>query len=80
MSAGLGQPVVIENISGASGVLGVDRAAKSAGRLYAGADQLDGGLHRALRDGERPSSRKDLALITTVVRVPEVVVVNQACL
>ena len=29
MSAQLGQPVVIENISGASGVLGVDRAAKS---------------------------------------------------
>ena len=30
MSAQLGQPVVIENVSGVGGVLGVDRAAKSA--------------------------------------------------
>jgi tripartite-type tricarboxylate transporter receptor subunit TctC len=30
MAADLGQPVVVENISGVGGVLGVDRAAKAA--------------------------------------------------
>ena len=30
MAAELGQPVVVENISGVGGVLGVDRAAKAA--------------------------------------------------
>src|SRR5205814_10682968 len=30
MSAELGQPVIIENIGGVGGVLGIDRAAKSA--------------------------------------------------
>lgn len=30
MSAHLGQPVLVENVSGVGGVLGVERAAKSA--------------------------------------------------
>jgi len=80
MAAQLGQPVLIENISGASGVLGVDRAAKA----------LPDGYTLALISSTAASigpfamakmpfdPARDLALISTVVRVPEVVVVNPA--
>jgi tripartite-type tricarboxylate transporter receptor subunit TctC len=78
MGAKLGQPVVIENVGGLGGVLGVDRAAKA---------QPDGytlGLNSASSVSISPFSvakmpydpNKDFALITTVVRVPEVIAVN----
>jgi tripartite-type tricarboxylate transporter receptor subunit TctC len=70
--------VVIENIGGVGGVLGIDRVAKSA------PDGYTLGLNNASSLSISPYSvakmpfdpNRDLALITTVVRVPEVIVVN----
>jgi tripartite-type tricarboxylate transporter receptor subunit TctC len=78
MSVNLGQPVVIENRAGAGGLIGVDAAAKSAPDGYTLA------LNSASVVSIAPYSmdkmpfdpRKDLALITTVVRVPEVLIVH----
>jgi tripartite-type tricarboxylate transporter receptor subunit TctC len=78
MSANLGQSVVIENVSGVGGVLGVERAAKSA------PDGYTLGLNSSSSVSIAPFSManmpfdpfKDLALITMVVRVPEVLAVN----
>ena len=78
MSANLGQPVVIENRAGAGGLIGVDAAAKAAPDGYTLA------LNSASTVSIAPFSmdkmpfdpRKDLALITTVVRVPEVLIVH----
>ncbi len=78
MGAKFGQPVVIENVGGLGGVLGVDRAAKAA------PDGYTLGLNSASTVSIAPFSvakmpydaNKDLALITTVVKVPEVVAVN----
>ena len=78
MTAQFGQSVVIENVSGLGGVLGVDRAAKSA------PDGYTLSLNSASTVSIAPFSvakmpydpNKDLTLITTVVRVPEVVAVN----
>jgi tripartite-type tricarboxylate transporter receptor subunit TctC len=78
MSAELGQPVLVENVGGVGGVLGVDRAAKSAPDGYTLA------LNSASTLSIAPFSlskmpydvRKDFALITTVVRVPEVLAVH----
>jgi tripartite-type tricarboxylate transporter receptor subunit TctC len=80
MSARLGQPVVIENISGASGVLGVDRAAKSApdGYTLALISSTAGSIGPFAMANMPFDPSKDLALITTAVRVPEVVVVNSS--
>jgi tripartite-type tricarboxylate transporter receptor subunit TctC len=80
MSAQLGQPVVIENISGASGVLGVDRAARSAPDGYTLAlISLTAASIGPFAMANMPfDPGKDLALITTVVRVPEAIVVNSA--
>jgi tripartite-type tricarboxylate transporter receptor subunit TctC len=80
MSAKLGQPVVIENVGGLGGVVGVDRAARSA------PDGYTLGLNSASSVSIAPFSvakmpydpNKDFALITTVVRVPEVLAVNPA--
>jgi tripartite-type tricarboxylate transporter receptor subunit TctC len=80
MGAQFGQPVVIENISGLSGALGVDRAAKAPPDGYT----LSLISSSAASIGPFAIARmpfdtnKDLALITTLVRVPEVVVVNPA--
>jgi tripartite-type tricarboxylate transporter receptor subunit TctC len=80
MSANLGQPVVIENVSGLSGALGVDRAAKAPPDGYAlaliSSSAASIGPFVIARMPFDPN--KDLALITTLVRVPEVVVVNPA--
>jgi len=80
MSAHLGQPVVIENISGMSGALGVDRVAKSPPDGYAlsliSSSAASIGPFAIARMPFEPT--RDLALITTMVRVPEVVVVNPA--
>jgi tripartite-type tricarboxylate transporter receptor subunit TctC len=78
MSAELGQPVLIDNVSGVGGVLGVDRVAKSSPDGYTLA------LNSASTVSIAPFSlskmpydvKKDFALITVVVRVPEVLVVH----
>jgi len=80
MATPLGQPVLVENISGMSGVLGVDRAAKSPpdGHMLAliSSSAASIGPFAMAKMPFDPS--KDLALITTVVRVPEVLAVNPA--
>jgi len=78
MSSRLGQPVVVENISGASGVLGVDRAAKSApdGYTLALISSTAASIGPFAMANMPFDPGKDLALITTAVRVPEVIVVN----
>ena len=78
MSPELGQPVLVENVSGVGGVLGVDRVAKSAPDGYTLA------LNSASTLSIAPFSlaklpydvKKDFALITVVVRVPEVLAVH----
>lgn len=78
MSDQLGQPVIVENVSGVGGVLGVDRAIKSDPDGYTLA------LNSASTLSIAPYSlakmpydvKKDVALITVVVRVPEVLVVH----
>jgi tripartite-type tricarboxylate transporter receptor subunit TctC len=78
MSAELGQPVLVENIGGVGGVLGVDRVAKATPDGYMLA------LNSASTVSIAPYSlakmpydvKKDLALITVVVRVPEVLAVH----
>lgn len=72
------QPVLVENISGAGGTVGVATAAKASPDGYTLA------LNSASAVAIAPFAQsnmpydplKDLALITTVVRVPEVMVVN----
>lgn len=78
MAGELGQPVIVENLGGVGGVLGVDRAAKSDPDGYTLA------LNSASTVAIAPYAlakmpydvKKDLALVTTVVRVPEVLVVH----
>ena len=78
MSADLGQPIVVENTGGQGGVIGVDRALKSA------ADGYTLGFNSGSTLAIAPFSftrlpydvKKDVALVTTVVRVPEVLVVH----
>jgi tripartite-type tricarboxylate transporter receptor subunit TctC len=78
LSTGLGQPVIVENRSGVGGVLGIDAVAKSLPDGYTLGFNNQGSVAMApyalTKMPFNPS--KDLALITTVVKVPEVVVVN----
>jgi tripartite-type tricarboxylate transporter receptor subunit TctC len=78
MSANLGQPVVVENRSGAGGVVGVDSVAKAAPDGYTLAmNSLSSVAMAPFSLSSMPyDPRRDLALITTVVRVPEVLVVH----
>jgi tripartite-type tricarboxylate transporter receptor subunit TctC len=78
MTAELGQTVVVENVGGVGGVLGVDRAVKSAPDGYTLALNSASTLSIApFSLGKIPYDvRKDFALITTVVRVPEVLAVH----
>src|SRR5258706_3136201 len=78
MSAQLGQQVVIENVSGVGGVLGVERAARSAPDGYTLVRNSSAAVCIApFSMAKMPyEAGKDLALITTVVRVPEVLAVN----
>jgi tripartite-type tricarboxylate transporter receptor subunit TctC len=78
MSGELGQTVVVENISGVGGVLGVDRALKSAPDGYTMVLNSASPLVIAPYSlAKLPYDvTKDIALITVVVRVPEVVAVH----
>src|SRR5690348_4755863 len=78
MATELGQTVYVENVAGVGGVLGVDRAVKSA------PDGYTLGLNSGSTLSIAPYSlahlpydvKKDVALVTLVVRVPEVLAVN----
>jgi tripartite-type tricarboxylate transporter receptor subunit TctC len=78
LGAGLGQPVIVENKSGVGGVLGIDSVAKAAPDGYTLGFNNQGSVAMApYALSKMPfNPNKDLAFITTVVKVPEVVVVN----
>jgi tripartite-type tricarboxylate transporter receptor subunit TctC len=78
MSAALGQPVVVENVGGVGGVLGVDRALKSDPDGYTLGFNSGSTLSIApYAFNKMPYDvKKDLGLITLVVRVPEVLAVH----
>ncbi len=78
LATAFGQPVIVENKAGAGGVVGVDSVAKAAPDGYTLA--MNSFSSVALSPFSMSSMpydpKKDLALITTVVRVPEVLVVH----
>jgi tripartite-type tricarboxylate transporter receptor subunit TctC len=78
MSEQLGQPVIIENVGGVGGVLGVDRALKSEPDGYTLGFNSGSTLSIAPYSFARLpyDVKKDVALITLVVRVPEVLAVH----
>src|SRR6266571_1192520 len=78
LSAGLGQTVIVENKSGVGGVLGIDMVAKASPDGYTLGFNNQGSVSMAPYALTRMpfNPNRDLALITTVVKVPEVVVVN----
>ena len=78
MSAELGQPVIIENIAGVGGVLGVERGVKSAPDGYTLVFNSASPLVIAPFSLSRLpyDIKRDIALITLVVRVPEVLAVH----
>jgi tripartite-type tricarboxylate transporter receptor subunit TctC len=78
MSVELGQPVIVENIGGVGGVLGVERALKSPPDGYTLGFNSGSTLSIAPYSLARLpyDVKKDVALITLVVRVPEVLAVH----
>jgi tripartite-type tricarboxylate transporter receptor subunit TctC len=78
MSADLGQTVIIENVGGAGGTVGVDRALKSPPDGYTIGFNSGSTLSIAPYSfAKLPYDiKKDVALITLVVRVPEVLAVH----
>jgi tripartite-type tricarboxylate transporter receptor subunit TctC len=78
LSEKLGQPVVVENIAGVGGVIGVDRVAKAAPDGYTLCFNSASPLVIAPFTLKRLpyDVRKDFALITVAVRVPEVLAVH----
>ena len=78
MSTQLGQPVTVENRGGAGGVIGIDAVAKAAPDGYTLGLGNATGLSAAqfMTDKMPFDSDHDLALLTLVVRVPEVLVAN----
>ena len=78
MAAELGQPVIVENIAGVGGVLGVDRAAKAAPDGYTLCINSASPLVIAPYSLSKIpyDVKKDFAFITRVVRVPEVLAVH----
>ncbi|HEY3076649.1 MAG TPA: tripartite tricarboxylate transporter substrate binding protein [Burkholderiales bacterium] len=78
MSADFGQPVIVENISGVGGVLGVERGVKAAPDGYTMVLNSASPLVIApFSFAKLPYDiKKDIALITVVVRVPEVLAVH----
>src|SRR5437773_8136899 len=75
LSAGLGQTVIVENKSGVGGVLGIDAVAKASPDGYTLGFNNQGSVSMAPYALTRMpfNPNRDLALITTVVKVPEVV-------
>src|SRR5258708_1954807 len=78
MSADFGQPVIVENISGVGGVLGVERGVKSAPDGYTIVLNSASPLVIApFSFAKLPYDiKKDIALITLVVPVPAVLAVH----
>ena len=80
MGERVGQPVVIENKAGAGGVVGIDFVSKAPPDGYT--IGLNNGSSVAMAPfsmGKMPyDPKRDLAYITLVVKVPEVLVVNQS--
>jgi tripartite-type tricarboxylate transporter receptor subunit TctC len=78
LSEKLGQPVVVENIAGVGGVIGVDRVAKAAPDGYTLGFNSASPLVIAPYTLKRLpyDVRKDFALVTVAVRVPEVLAVH----
>ena len=78
MSSELGQNVIVENIGGVGGVLGVERGLKSAPDGYTMVFNSASPLVIAPFSFARLpyDIRKDIALITVAVRVPEVLAVH----
>src|SRR5258708_12253848 len=78
MSANLGQPVIVENKAGVGGVLGMDSVAKAAPDGYTLGLNNQGAVAMApYAMNKMPfNPNKDLALVTTVVKGPEVLVVH----
>jgi tripartite-type tricarboxylate transporter receptor subunit TctC len=78
MAAELGQPVIVENVSGVGGVLGVDRAAKAAPDGYTLCINSASPLVIAPYSLSKIpyDVKKDIAFLTLVVRVPEVLAVH----
>jgi len=78
MTGELGQTVIVENISGVGGVLGVDRAAKAAPDGYTLCINSASPMVIAPYSFSKLpyDVKKDFAFITLVVRVPEVLAVH----
>ena len=79
MASLLGQSVVIENHAGAGGLNGIASVAKSSpdGYTIAIAPSSKLAMNVNLRDSMPFHPLKDLALITQIVSVPEILVVNE---
>jgi tripartite-type tricarboxylate transporter receptor subunit TctC len=79
MSTLLGQPIVIETRSGAGGMIGIASVAKSSpdGYTIAIAPSSQLAMNVNLRNDMPFHPLKDLALITQIVSVPEILVVNE---
>jgi tripartite-type tricarboxylate transporter receptor subunit TctC len=78
MSSMLGQPVVVENRAGAGGLIGINSVAKAApdGYTIAIAPSSQLAMNVTLRDDMPFHPMKDLALLTQIVSVPEILVVT----
>ena len=78
LSVQLGQPVIVDNRAGAGGVVGVDAAAKAAPDGYTLAMNSSSAMAISpFTLAAMPfDPRRDLALISLVVKVPEVVVTH----
>ena len=79
MATLLGQTIVIENRAGAGGLTGIASVAKAEPDGYTIAIAPSSGLamNVSLRDNMPFHPLKDLALITQIVSVPEILVVNE---
>jgi tripartite-type tricarboxylate transporter receptor subunit TctC len=79
MASLLGQPIVVENRAGAGGLTGIASVARSEPDGYTIAIAPSSGLamNVTLRDDMPFHPLKDLALLTQIVSVPEILVVNE---
>lgn len=80
LSDALGQPLVIDNRSGAAGNIGADAVAKATPDGYTLLVSTNGpvAINRALYDTMPYDSERDLAPIALLVRAPQIFVVNPA--